>query len=397
MREASKRRLMREASKRRLMREASRRSHWKTALVAGVGVATLAVAAPLAGPASAAGSGGTDVPMVALGDVRVVEGDAGRRVAKVPITLSRPFDSAAYFTVTTVDGDKGATAGVDYKPVVKRVRVPAGATYKTVGIPIYGDTLEEDTEFVGLEISRLDAPDVGFDKMRGSVIIDDDDGVDDPSKPSLSVSSVRLFEGDAAPDGLPTKNKVQLTFNLSEPQATDVFVKWRTESVGATAGVDYKSVASKVTRIAAGKVQKTVLVTVYGDDDVETDEDVNVMVDGVSGAGVGVGLGRGLILVMDDDADSDGDGLVDNAEGFYKTDPQNPDTDGDGIYDLDEVVVTLTNPNQADTDADGLEDLYELKVYGTDPLVFDTDGDGFSDGDEVTAGTDPLDPTDHPM
>ncbi|MBA2452709.1 MAG: hypothetical protein H0V47_06030 [Chloroflexia bacterium] len=43
-----------------------------------------------------------------------------------------------------------------------------------------------------------------------------------------------------------------------------------------------------------------------------------------------------------------------------------------------------------DTVEDGLTDDDEVNVYGTDPEVFDTDGVG--DGDEVEAGTNPLDP-----
>jgi hypothetical protein len=61
------------------------------------------------------------------------------------------------------------------------------------------------------------------------------------------------------------------------------------------------------------------------------------------------------------------------------------------------VVLTGTNPNQADTDADGLEDLVEIKVHATDPDLADTDGDGWDDGAEVAVGSDPLDPTDHPV
>jgi hypothetical protein len=355
------------------------------------------MAVPLAGPVSAAGSGSgaTDVPMVTLGDARVVEGDAGRRVAKVPITLSRPMDSAAYFTVRTVDGEKLATPGTDYKPVAKRVRIPAGATYKTVGIPIYGDTEVEDLELVQLEITRLDAPMVGFNKATGFVGIEDDDADGSPGA-ALSVSSVRMFEGNPILRDVPSQNKIQVTLSLSQAQATDVFVTWHTESVAATPGADFKPVVSKTTRIPAGKLQKTILVTVHGDQDVESDEDVNVIVDSVTGADVAVGLGRGLILVVDDDGDEDGDGLVDAAEGYHKTDPGSADTDGDSLTDLEELVLTGTNPNQADTDADGLEDLLEIKVHATDPNLADTDGDGWDDGTEVAVGADPLDPSDHP-
>ncbi|MDO8528724.1 MAG: hypothetical protein Q7S06_02430 [Nanoarchaeota archaeon] len=65
------------------------------------------------------------------------------------------------------------------------------------------------------------------------------------------------------------------------------------------------------------------------------------------------------VIIGATETDSDGDGLTDDEE----------DVDGDGIVDSGE-----TNPN--------------------DP---DTDNDGFSDSEEVAAGTDPLDPADHPL
>ncbi|MHA1252691.1 MAG: hypothetical protein ACTSRP_22075, partial [Candidatus Helarchaeota archaeon] len=49
-----------------------------------------------------------------------------------------------------------------------------------------------------------------------------------------------------------------------------------------------------------------------------------------------------------------------------------------------------------DSDNDGLTDYHEHYNYGTDPQLWDTDGDGYSDGDEISNGTDPLDPTSYP-
>ena len=59
----------------------------------------------------------------------------------------------------------------------------------------------------------------------------------------------------------------------------------------------------------------------------------------------------------------------------------NFDTDRDGLLDVIE-----------DTNGNGLVDAGE-----TDRLNPDTDGDGFSDGEEVSAGTDPLDDASFPV
>jgi hypothetical protein len=105
--------------------------------------------------------------------------------------------------------------------------------------------------------------------------------------------------------------------------------------------------------------------------------------------------------------DSDGDGFGDNAEVANGTDPNDPasvppgeptiDTDGDMLTDAQEAELG-TNPELADSDGDGLTDFAEIGFEpgsgtGTDPRLTDTDGDGVGDGDEVTNGTDPTDPT----
>jgi hypothetical protein len=44
-----------------------------------------------------------------------------------------------------------------------------------------------------------------------------------------------------------------------------------------------------------------------------------------------------------------------------------------------------------DLDGDGLATVDEITVHGTNPTVGDSDRDGIDDGQEIAAGTDPLD------
>lgn len=298
--------------------------------------------------------------MVALGDTSIYEGDVGRRLARLPITVSKPLEHDAWFVVEPVDHEgKGATPGVDFKAVSRTVHLRAGTTAKAVTVPIFGDTTPELNEPLEMSIRPLDAPDVGFTDSLGVVgIIDDDAG--EPAGPRVTVSTSRVYEGN---NGART---VPVVLSLSEPQPSDVFITWSTDADTATPGVDFKNV-SKTTRIKAGRTQKVVLIHITGDTIVEDSEDLHVVITGVSGgAGVSASGMPGILRIEDDDGDMDEDGLSDAAEDFYKSDPENPDTDGDLLTDYDEVVLAHTNPNQADTDGDGFDDLVELKL-GSDP------------------------------
>lgn len=95
-------------------------------------------------------------------------------------------------------------------------------------------------------------------------------------------------------------------------------------------------------------------------------------------------------LELNVEQDQDNDGLSDVDETtIHGTDPALADTDSDGALDGDEVDAG-SNPLDSDTDDDGLSDGDELNVYNTNPLLVDTDGDTLSDAAEITAGTDPL-------
>ncbi|MHC4609753.1 MAG: hypothetical protein ACYS7M_05345, partial [Planctomycetota bacterium] len=104
--------------------------------------------------------------------------------------------------------------------------------------------------------------------------------------------------------------------------------------------------------------------------------------------------------------DSDGDGLTDEEEGFFGTDPDDPDSDGDGLVDGIEAALG-TDPLERDTDGDELSDFEEVtgpRDQRSDPFdpcdpspclagsANDRDGDGLPNSQEEIIGTNPDDP-----
>ena len=98
----------------------------------------------------------------------------------------------------------------------------------------------------------------------------------------------------------------------------------------------------------------------------------------------------------DADEDFDNDGVSNGDELAAGSDPLNPDSiptdlDGDGVSNTDEITILGTNPNDADSDSSNTSPADENDNTVSD-FEEDFDGDGWSNGEEIAAGSDPLDP-----
>lgn len=67
------------------------------------------------------------------------------------------------------------------------------------------------------------------------------------------------------------------------------------------------------------------------------------------------------------------------------------DSDADGLLDSQEISMGTDSLNP-DSDSDGLFDGEEINIYKTNPMNPDSDGDGYSDGDEIKGGYNPNGP-----
>ena len=223
-----------------------------------------------------------DAPSLRVGDVTVVEGNAGTVNAVFTVTLSAASDRDVTFRYATLGGT--ATAGTDYDARSGEVTIRAGATSATIVVPVRGDRAAESAESFSL---RLSDPVNAFvaDGLGVATIADDE--------PRISINNVTKYEGNG-------KTTV-FTFTVSLSVAYDqpVTVSYATAAGTATAGTDYESGTGTVT-FAPGETTKTISVVVKGDKQREANETFYVDLFGASSFAT-IGVARGVGTIWNDD------------------------------------------------------------------------------------------------
>ena len=156
------------------------------------------------------------------------------------------------------------------------------------------------------------------------------------------------------------------------------------DNYGSVPNVDSISLGGDRTRQAAGTVT----------DPTDPDTDNDGIMDGVEDAncnGWVDGDGASIDPTFNPWLARDWpDGILDSADTWLETDPNNPDSDTDGASDGYGEDTNFDGVIEGDTNADRNYDAGEAWSE-TDPLNRDTDGDGLPDGWEKDNGLDPLD------
>ena len=221
------------------------------------------------------------VPTLVVGDLSVVEGDAGT----VPVTLSNPSVAEVTFTLSTADGtavapgDYVARAGV-------RVTIPAGSTGGSFLVATSGDLTDEPSESFLAVVDSGSVVGAAVADDTGVVTIVDNDGA-----PVVSVAGGSAVEGTG----------VAFTVSLSNPSSEDVSVTFTTSSGSAVSGVDFTAASALVT-IPAGMLSAEVVVPTSADDVDELTEAFTGSLSSPSGAATVAGGGGGTATgsIVDD-------------------------------------------------------------------------------------------------
>ena len=221
-------------------------------------------------------------PSISVGNVVVVEGNAGTTQATFSVTLSGPSSQTVSCSFATANDT--AIAGSDYVATSGVLSFAPGETEKSVVVLVNGDTVDETQETFFLDISNVQNATVN--SSRGTGFIVDDDG------PTISINDASVIEGNAG-----TKTAT-FTLTLSGPSVEAIAVRAITTPGTATAASDYNSV-NTVIIFQPGVVTRTLDVTIIGDTTQESDE--TFLVDLSEPFGTTIADGEGIGTILDDD------------------------------------------------------------------------------------------------
>ncbi len=250
---------------------------------------------------------GDALPRVSIGDLSIVEGDTGQKVAEFIVTLSAV--SGKDVTITYQLFDRTAVGGVDYViPTTTTLVIPAGQTSGKILVPIIGDELTEPTEEF---IVRLGS--------ATNALIQDNEGVgailDDEREFSIrfdgETETPHTITVDEPANGTASKVvtfRVVRTGDLSQPASVQYTTADGVDRTGARAAVsagarkDFAALSGTATFAAGAAESAPIELTINGDNVHEGLEEFFIRLqNGVNGSPAPVG-GTGTVQITDNDA-----------------------------------------------------------------------------------------------
>ena len=264
---------------------------------------------------------------VRIGDVTVLEGDAGITELSFPLAVG---GDPGPFTLDLALRDGTATVGDDVLQTTASIGFDGfDGEEKTFVVLAFPDTVveEDETFFVDLSLAS------------GAVALADPEGlgtVENDDTATVSLGAVELEEGDAG------TTDFTFTVLLTGDVQGGLDIDWSTSGVSATEDDDYVGQSDTLSFVGTSGETRTLTVLVNGDTTGENDETFQVVLDpdhdGVSAEGPGLGT------ILDDDIPR----LRVSAD---------PVDEGDGgSTDLVFTIVLSTDTDPFEVDVETVED-----------------------------------------
>jgi hypothetical protein len=234
-----------------------------------------------------------DDPVLRIGDAQLAE-DGGKMLFTVTLEQPRSFPVTVNFQ--TINGT--ALAGQDFTGASGQLSFASGELSKTIEIDILNDALDENDETFLVRLSN--AAGAGIVDAEGTgTILDNDDAPTISIRGSDGTGSSRLAEGDSG------VRDMFFTLSLSAPSGKAVTVRVSTADGTAIAGAaqdgaDYEAFDQIIT-MPAGTTTQQVRVRIFGDANVETDEDFTIALSEAQNAGIDPERGSATGVILDDE------------------------------------------------------------------------------------------------
>lgn len=225
----------------------------------------------------------TEMPVAAIGDAEVLEGNSGNTTLSFPVTLSRAAVSPVTMSWFTLGGS--ATSGSDFVSASGTLNIPAGGTSGVVDVQIIGDLTPEADETFTVQLYSPSNATIGRSSATGTILNDDTASMISFSSPTYSTSEAG---GSAI-----------ITLTRTGNTAGNVSARMTTSDGTAKAGSDYTAVSTTVS-FASGETSKTISIPITNDAIIEPAETINLALSNPTG-GATLGTAAAVLTIADDD------------------------------------------------------------------------------------------------
>lgn len=324
-------------------------------------------------------------PEISINNIAQPEGDSGNTDFEFTVSLSQPSEELITVDYTTADGSAESEAVVDgfdlldeadYLPQTGTIEFAPGETEQTISIEVLTDDnfLASEAPLETFLVNLADATNASLEQLAGiGTILNDDLETEkaDTDLPVIQLSDRTLIEGDAA------VNIQALTVNLLDSEGEpvvateDIVFSYSTADLDAVASLDYEFIALQAATIEEGESSTAIELTILGDEIIEADESLSVILSGIDTDVVQFANAQSeletVITIEDDDtvtdsdepeevaADDEPDAAIDSDE----LDDSEEETDAD---DTDNEESDSENDAEEETDADADEDDAEAET-----------------------------------
>lgn len=224
-------------------------------------------------------------PDVSIGDASVIEGSAGARYLRFPLSLrSAPGSKPVTVYWATAPGTAGSS---DFGAGKGKMVFKGTQVHKTISVKVTPDTKIESNETMYALVAGVDGG-RNYRERGVGTIVDDDPG----SGVRLAVSDARVVEGNSG-----TRSLV-VPVTLTNPAAGNVVISYATQAGSAGAGTDFTSKSGTAT-IKSAKRFTNLSIRILANSVPEGTETFQLVV--TSATNATIIDGTGVITITDDD------------------------------------------------------------------------------------------------